>query len=102
MNNSILMTMIDTFQDLLDTMRCICFAVEFSCNNVFKEFPTRHSEEDNMKVAHINTEVTFLIQQINMWGIYLLPYLWHKNQRGYKGEDKHQGLIINYNILGKD
>jgi hypothetical protein len=67
MNNSILMTMIDTFQDLLDTMRCICFTVEFSCNNVFKEFPTRHSEEDNMKVAHINIKFTVFIIQINMW-----------------------------------
>jgi len=36
MNNSILMAMIDTFKYLLDTMRCVCFTVEFSCDNVFK------------------------------------------------------------------
>jgi hypothetical protein len=82
MNNSILMTMIDTFQDLLDTMRCICFTVEFPRNNVFKEFPTRHSEEDNTKVAHINIFYNKLV----CWGIYILPYLWQitkeeKNER---------------------
>lgn len=49
MNNSILMTMIDTFQYLLNTMRRVRFAVEFSCNNVFEELTTRHSEENNMK-----------------------------------------------------
>jgi hypothetical protein len=42
------MTMIDTFQYLLNTMGGVCFAVEFSCHDVFEEFSARHSG-DNRK-----------------------------------------------------
>ena len=45
MDYAILVAVIDRLQDLLDTVRGICFRVEFSGNNVFKQFSSSDPEE---------------------------------------------------------
>ena len=44
-DNSILMAMIDTLQDLLDAMRCVRFTVELPSDDIFEQFPTGNSLE---------------------------------------------------------
>ena len=43
-DDTVLVAVIDRLQDLLDTVRGICFRVELSGNNVFEQFPASHPE----------------------------------------------------------
>lgn len=44
-NDTILMAMIDTLQDLLDAMRRVRFTVELPGDDVFEQFPAGYSVE---------------------------------------------------------
>lgn len=47
MYNVVVVTVVYTFQDLLDTVRSICLTVEFSGHNVLKQLSSRHPELTN-------------------------------------------------------
>jgi hypothetical protein len=42
-NDAVLVTMVNTLQNLLDAVRRICFAVEFASNDILEELATRHT-----------------------------------------------------------
>lgn len=54
MNNSSLVAVVDTFKNLLYTMRGVSFAIKFSSDDVFEQFPAGHSETcgKNPRIQH--------------------------------------------------
>lgn len=54
-NDSVLMAVVDALQDLLDAVRRIGFAVEFTGDNIFEQFTTSHPEFNyNSSIIQLN------------------------------------------------
>ena len=70
-NNSIWMTVVDGFQDLLNTVRGISFGVELPGYNVFKQFPTSHSATQIDKDGAVKSlnifNIMFILHIIWFW-----------------------------------